>query len=56
MILTKEQQEQLLEASKPLMKFLSDNFHPHVEARVDYSDVVIMEQSARLRTEEFVKD
>ena len=56
MILTKEQQEQLLEASKPLMKFLSENFYPYVEVRVDYSDAVIMEQSARVRTEEFVKD
>lgn len=56
MILTKEQREELLEASKPLMKFLADNFHPHVEVRVDCSDAVIMEQSARVRTEEFVKD
>jgi hypothetical protein len=56
MILTKEQSEQLLEAAKPLMKFLADNFHPHVEVRVDYSDAIISEQSARVKTDEFIKD
>jgi hypothetical protein len=56
MILTEEQRKQLLEASKPLMKFLADNFHPHVSVNVDYSDAVFNEQSCRVRTEEFIKD
>lgn len=56
MILTKEQREELLEVSKSLMKFLSDNFHPHVSVTVDYCDVVFNEHSCRVRTEEFIKD
>ncbi len=56
MILTKEQREELLEVSKPLMKFLSENFHPHVNVVVDSTDVVFNEQSCRMKTDEFIKD
>ena len=38
------------------MNLLSDNFHPHIEVRINYTDVVIMEQSSRQKTEEFAKD
>jgi hypothetical protein len=56
MILTQEQVEKLLEVSKPLMKFLSENFHPHIKVSVDSTTSIIYEQSAGVRTEEFLKD
>lgn len=56
MILTKEQTEQFLEASKPLMKFLAENFHPHVTAIVVSNSAEILESSANVKTDEFIPD
>jgi hypothetical protein len=56
MILTKEQIETLKEASKPLMKFLAENFHPHVKVIVDSTDAEFLEASARIINDEFIKD
>jgi len=56
MILTKEQIEELKEASKPLMKFLAENFHPHVKVIVDSTDAEFVEASARIKNLEFIKD
>jgi len=56
MILTKEQTAAMLEAAKPLMKWLSDNCHPHCEARVEQGSVELTEGIARQTTEEFIKD
>lgn len=56
MILTKEQIKELEEASKPLMKFLAENFHPHVKVIVDSTDAEFLEASCRVKTLEFIKD
>lgn len=56
MILSKEQLEQFEEASKPLVKFLCDNFHPHVTVIVQPCGVEILEGSASVKIEEFIRD
>lgn len=56
MILTEEQRKELLEVSKPLMKFLAENFHPHVKVIVDSTDAEFLEGSVRVQTLEFIKD
>jgi hypothetical protein len=54
MILTSQQQQELLEAAKPLIKWLNDNCHPHCTAAVDQTSVELLEGIATNRTEEFV--
>lgn len=54
MKLTTTQQAELLEAAKPLIRWLNENGHPHCEARVDQCDVELFEGIALARTEEFV--
>jgi hypothetical protein len=56
MTITKEQSDQMLEAAKPLMKWLSENCHPHCEARVESGTIVLSEGIATNCTEEFIKD
>jgi len=56
MVLTKEQIEELEIVSKPLMKFLSDNFHPHVKVIVESNSAEILEASATVKCDEFIKD
>jgi len=56
MILTKEQTTAMLEAAKPLMKWLSDNCHPHCAATVEAGSVELTEGIAREITDEFIKD
>lgn len=55
MILTKEQVAELLEVSKPLIKFLNE-FHPHVKVIVESDGAEFLEASARVKTTEFIKD
>jgi len=56
MILTKEQVNGFEEASKPLIKWICDNCHPHVTAIVDCNSSEILESSSRIKCEEFIKD
>lgn len=56
MILTAEQTASLLEASKPLIKWLNDNCHPHCAALVENDRATLVEGVASVKTEEFVKD
>lgn len=56
MTLTREQQAAMLEAAKPLMKWLSDECHPHCNAVVENNSVVLQEGIAAQRTNEFIKD
>lgn len=55
MILNKKQQDELLEASKPLIKWINENCHPHCEATVTSTSVELMEGIAGHHTDEFVK-
>ena len=56
MILTDKQLKELEEASKPLVKFLCDNFNPHVGVLVEPTGATIMEASATVKIEQFIKD
>ena len=47
----------LEESVKPLIKFLNDNYHPHVTAIVTPTSVEVMEGSASVyEINEFIKD
>lgn len=54
MKLTTTQQAELLEAAKPLIRWMNENCHPHCEVRIDQCDVELFEGIAMARTEEFV--
>ena len=56
MILTPEQMNEMLEAAKPLIRWLNDNCHPHCTALVDQTSVELAEGIATNRTEEFLRD
>ena len=56
MILNKEQIRQFEEAARPLMKFMADNFHPHVKSIVDCASAEFVESSVRVVTEDYIKD
>lgn len=54
MILAKEKTKELLEAAKPLMKWLAENCHPHCAATVDCASVDLAESVANEATDEFL--
>ena len=56
MIITSEQAEGLLEAAKPLIKWLNEHGHPHNTAIVDNNSVELVEGVAMRFTKEFLKD
>lgn len=56
MTLTPTQANQMLEAAKPLMKWIADNCHSHCHAEVNIGSVVLSEDVARQYTNEFIKD
>lgn len=56
MTLTPEQRTQLLEAAKPLIKWMNENCHPHCQAHVDQGVVELLEGIATNGTAEFLKD
>ena len=56
MILTKEQVKEFEEAAKPLIKFLSENFHPHVQAIVDSTTAEILESVSIVKETKFLRD
>lgn len=56
MVLTNEERDAMLEASKPLMKWMSENCHPHAVVHVDSNRVELLEGIAAHGTDEFLKD
>lgn len=56
MTLNPMQVAEMKEASKPLMKWIAENCHPHCEATVDCNSVTLTEGIATERTNEFLKD
>lgn len=56
MILTEEQKKDFEKVSKPLIKFLAENFHPHVTVIVENNRAEILEGSASVITNEFIED
>jgi hypothetical protein len=53
---TDQQLKQFEEASKPLVKFLCENFHPHVYVIVNPTGAELVEGLAYVRVEEFLRD
>jgi len=56
MILTKEQRDELLKASKPLIAWLNENCHPHCTAMVENDRVELLEGVCMEKTNLFLKD
>ena len=56
MILTPEQREEMLNAAKPLIKWLNENCHPHCKVIVEPVNIELVEGIAAHGTEEFLKD
>lgn len=48
--------EKLLEAAKPLIKYLAENWHPHVKCIVDATTAEVLEGQQMVKTEEFLRD
>lgn len=56
MTITQEQSEQMLEAAKPLIKWMNENCHPHCKATVDQNTIELTEGLACQHTDEFLRD
>jgi len=56
MPITKEQQQEMLEAAKPLMKWMNENCHPHCKMIVGQMHMELLEGVATNKTEEFMTD
>lgn len=56
MTVTEEKKAQMLEAAKPLIKWMNENCHPHCTAHVDHCVVELTEGVATNRTDEFLRD
>ena len=55
MTITEEQLGSLLEAAKPLIKWMNENCHPHCSAHVNQNTVEITEGKGKTRTDEFLR-
>jgi len=56
MIITEKQSQEMLEAAKPLIKWMNENCHPHCTAHVDQMQIELTEGIATNKTDEFLKD
>lgn len=56
MIISKDKTKQLEEAAAPLIKFLAENFHPHVKCIVENDSIEILEGLALIIKKDFIKD
>jgi hypothetical protein len=53
---TKEQIEEMKEAAKPLVKFICENCNPYGKVIVECGGAELLEASAIVKIEEFIKD
>ena len=56
MILNEQQRKEFEDAARPLMKWVSENCHPHVTVHVDYSCAQLFECVNSFVTEDYVLD
>ncbi len=56
MTLTEVQRKDLERLSRPLMAWISDNFHPYVSVVVSYDRASLKETVYNFVTEDYVKD
>ena len=56
MIATDEQIKEMEKLARPLIKFLNDNFHPHVSITVDPGSAELKEHSCRVVVDDYIQD
>lgn len=56
MIIDQEKQKEFEKAAEPLIKFLCENFHPHVSVVVDCCSAELSEGICSIRTDKLIKD
>lgn len=56
MTITEKQRTEMLEAAKPLIKWLNENCHPHCKAVATQRTVELFEGLATNLADEFLKD
>lgn len=56
MIMTAQQIKEFDEAARPLIKYLAENFNPHITAIVTPGNAEIMSGSHNFVTDEYIKD
>ena len=56
MNLTPEKEAAFIQASKPLMKYLAENCHPHATVIVSSTNAELLEGILTSTTEEFLRD
>jgi len=56
MIATKEQRAEFEKVTRPVIKWLNDNCHPHITVIIDVSSAELHEGVCRIYTEDYVKD
>jgi len=56
MTLTRQQQDELLAAARPLIQWINEHCHPHVTVTVDCDSATLAEDVAKVKTDEFIKD
>ena len=54
--MTPKEKDLLLEAAKPLIEYLNNNYHPHCKIIVECDSVEIVEGVQVSITKEFIKD
>jgi len=55
-IITKEQTKEMLDAARPLLKWINENCHPHHTILVTTTTVEVVEGIALESTNEFLRD
>lgn len=56
MITTEKQREEFEKVTRPVIKFLNDNFYPHTKVIVDFTTAELVEGLCSFRTEDYLKD
>jgi hypothetical protein len=56
MAVFQEQQQQMLEAARPLIKWMAENVNPNCKAIVENNNVELLQGIATQGTEEFLRD
>lgn len=56
MTLSREKTKEMLEAAKPLIKWMNENCHPHYTSIVTATDIELLEGVATEGTLEFLRD
>lgn len=56
MLLNKKQKDEFVKKVEPLIKYINDNFHPHVTLVINHGNVELVEGIFNFITYEYIKD